>query len=192
MPNYCDNELILTHSDPKMIMRAIKAFRRDKLMTEFHPCPQELIDTIAGSYGEGYQQELLKFKQELNIKYFGYQDWYAWNNANWGTKWDVGGSREQYAWIDSHNVKFNFQSAWCPPLGFYEHLESLGFTVSAYYFEGGCAFCGMYSDGNDDYYEILECKSQWVIDNIPEDIDNSMCISQSYAEWEDDNQLETA
>jgi hypothetical protein len=190
MPNYCNNQLLLTHSDKKMILKAIKGFRKNNLMTEFCPCPKELTDTMTGSYSEGYHQELLKFKQELNIKYFGYQDWYAWNNANWGTKWDVGGHREDINWIDAHNVRFSFDSAWCPPIAFYEKLEQLGFTVSAYYFEGGMAFCGMYSDGIDDCYDIEECKSQWIIDNIPEDIDNAFCISEQYAQWEEENQEE--
>ena len=51
MPNWCDNNLFLTHDDPEIIKRAEDAFNRGELMTEFHPCPKELTETMAGFCG---------------------------------------------------------------------------------------------------------------------------------------------
>ena len=90
MPNWCENSLTLTHEDSSMIDRAEKAIKDGNLFSEFHPCPKELQDTASGFFGnEGYAAELQKFTEELNKKYFGYRDWYDWNLANWGTKWDI-------------------------------------------------------------------------------------------------------
>jgi Ferredoxin-like domain in Api92-like protein len=42
------------------------------------------------------------------------ENWYEWNNANWGTKWDRG------EYILNHRsdnqLAIGFQTAWCPPL----------------------------------------------------------------------------
>lgn len=47
-----------------------------------------------------------------NIKKYGYKDWYDWNIANWGTKWD--------AWSPSvettdNEIMIEFQTAWSTP-----------------------------------------------------------------------------
>ena len=46
-----------------------------------------------------------------------------------------------------------FDTAWSPPLGLYERLKVLGYTVKAYYFEPGMCFAGEWIDGEDTYYE---------------------------------------
>ena len=73
-------------------------------------------------------------------------------------------------------------SAWSPPTGFYEKLEDLGFTVKAYYYEGGCAFCGIWENNIDEQYSI-DGNAKWVTENIPAVLDNEFCISSNMAEW---------
>ena len=184
MPNWCSNTLSLSHPDSTMIDRVEKAVKEDKLFSEFYPCPKELTETKSGFFGnDGYQAELQKFTEELNIKHFGYRDWYDWNCANWGTKWEAA---ECIANRDDENLIFmSFDTAWSPPIAFYEKLCELGFSVEAMYYESGCAYCGTWEDGIDDCYTI-EGNSKWVEKHIPRGLDDEFCISMGMAEWEDD------
>jgi hypothetical protein len=65
----------------------------------------------------------------------------------------------------------------------------MGYSIRAYYFEGGCCFCGRWEDGEDEGYSLdfpeNESPVEWVKENIPADIDAEMFISDSYADWED-------
>ena len=186
MPNYCDNNVFLQHEDDSMIERAEQAFNRGELISEFFPCPKELTETVSGYCGEGtYAQELLDFKQKLNIKWFGSANWFDWAVSNWGTKWDVGvsgGGGDGYVSRSPNSLTLSFMSAWSPPTGFYEKLEDLGFTVKAYYYEGGCAFCGIWENNIDEQYSI-DGNAKWVTENIPAVLDNEFCISSNMAEW---------
>jgi hypothetical protein len=62
----------------------------------------------------------------------------------------------------------------------------MGFSIKAYYFEGGMGFCGMWENGSDDYYSI-EGNSEWVLNNIPASINQHFGISDNMAEWEAEN-----
>jgi hypothetical protein len=185
MPNWCANNVILTHEDASMIKRAKDAFDNHSFLSEFKPCPKELHETLAGFCGEGtYAQELLEFKEKLNFKWFGYKNWYDWQVSNWGTKWDIGGENSGFSNLQSDNeLWLNFDSAWSPPIDFYPTLVELGFNVKAYYYESGCAFCGIWEDGIDDQYGI-DGNAKWVTENIPAELDAEFCISNNMAEWE--------
>ena len=107
---------------------------------------------------------------------------YGWCSENWGTKWDVECS-DAVDNLSEGSLDLWFDSAWGPPIGFYQHLESLGFTVEAYYYESGVGFCGKFEDGEDDYIDITG-DSAWVKENVPADIDECFAISDSMADWE--------
>jgi hypothetical protein len=160
MPNWCSNTLTITHSDAAQIERAVKAFRKGSLMNEFYPDP-------SGEWN------------------------YDWSVNNWGTKWDVGGENcgDPDVSDDGKTVYFNFDSAWAPPLLFYEKLEEQGFDVQAMYYEPGIAFAGIYSDGYDDYYEFANMRSDEVADVLPGDLNDYFGISETMAEYEDDEPL---
>jgi hypothetical protein len=70
-----------------------------------------------------------------------------------------------------------FDSAWSPPTDAYAKLAEMGFLVKGFYFEGGCAFCGSWIDGVEDFYNIEEYSYKWVRENIPRYIDDEMGIS---------------
>jgi hypothetical protein len=186
MPNWCSNSVTLSHDNPEMIARAVKGYLASSLINEFLPCPQELIDTIAGSYGDEDKQRELELKQKANFEKYGAKDWYDWSIANWGTKWDVGG--DEYTQANPNTCRFSFESAWAPPIQFFEHLESLGFQVEAMYYEPGMCFCGIYSDGFDEYYEYSDMDSTDVATHIPSQLDEEFSISESMAEWENDQE----
>jgi len=189
MPNWCDNTLELRHEDPAMIKRAKEAFEAGRLLDEFIPVPQQLKDTRAGFYGKDtYEQELLDATEALNIKWFKHKNWWDFCVQEWGTKWDVG--RDGYINTEDPNyLSLSFQSAWSPPIDAYAKLLDMGFEVYALYYESGIGFCGCFDQGIDDCYSI-DGNSKWVVDCIPDYIDEAFCISESMAEWEDDNEEE--
>ena len=89
MPNWCYNTATFSHEDPAMIERLAKAADNDKVLQEFIPCPQELLETTAGRL-IGNAQVYLEEKEKSNLDKYGYKCWYDWCVANWGTKWDFG------------------------------------------------------------------------------------------------------
>jgi hypothetical protein len=133
MPNWCLNKLTVEHTDVSMVDRFEKAYNLGKACEEFLPLPE----------GE---------------------DWYGWQINNWGTKWDIGADmgtdREEYhglkaTRVDSQ-VSCSFDSAWSPPIGLYDKLVELGYTVRASYWEPGMAFCGIWNDGADNCIEYTD------------------------------------
>ena len=186
MPNWCDNTLELRHEDPAMIKRAKEAFEAGRLQDEFIPVPQQLADTRAGFYGKDtYEQELLEATEVLNVKWFNHKNWWDFCVQEWGTKWDVG--TEGYINAEDPNyLSLSFQSAWSPPIDAYAKLLDMGFEVYALYYESGMGFCGCFDQGIDDCYSI-DGNSKWVVDCIPDYIDEAFCISESMAEWEEEN-----
>jgi len=189
MPNWCDNTLELRHEDPAMIKRAKEAFEAGRLLDEFIPVPQQLKDTRAGFYGKDtYEQELLEATEALNVKWFKHKNWWDFCVQEWGTKWDVG--RDGYINTEDPNyLSLSFQSAWSPPIDAYAKLLDMGFEVYALYYESGIGFCGCFDQGIDDCYSI-DGNSKWVVDCIPDYIDEAFCISESMAEWEEENREE--
>jgi hypothetical protein len=179
MPNWCNNTITLKHSNPEMLVRAKNSLLEGKFLQEFIPCPQELQDTVSGWAGEENDT-----KRAKNLKEYGFADWYDWCCANWGTKWDV----ESYsAEINDGVLEASFDSAWSPPLEAYVTLEELGFEVEAMYYESGMGFCGVYADGQDDYYELGDLSSDEVKESIPQSLDEAFYISENMAEWEQEN-----
>ena len=133
MPNWCMNKLTVSHVDSVMVDRFEKAYNLGKACNEFLPLPE----------GE---------------------DWYNWQINNWGTKWDIGADvgTEKEEWYGlkatrvDNEVSCSFDSAWAPPIGLYDKLVELGYTVRASYWEPGMAFCGIWNDGADNYVEYTD------------------------------------
>lgn len=136
MPNWSSNNLTVK-ADPKNpeaisqladFMNKLNAAKDSKLgiFTQFFPCPQELYDNPGN----------------------GFDTWYAWHVANWGTKWDVFHSDITFFEDnDNANVQMTFDTAWSPPLVFAKEVSLLypllSFRVA--YSEGGMGFAG-YTD----------------------------------------------
>ena len=184
MPNWCNNGITIRHADPAMIDRVIKG--KDGLLMEFLPTPAPLLDTTAGSFGDNEKQRELERLQEENIRTYGFKDWYDWNCNNWGTKWDV--SFDSVERTDANTVQASFDSAWAPPTGAYEKLMALGFEIEAFYYEPGMCFVGKWDNGVDEYYEYNGETSATVRESIGAELDDYFGISESMAEWEEENQ----
>ena len=123
MPNWCANNLTVEHDDPAMLDKFVEAFKAKKV-----------CETFVGKHPED-------------------ADWYDWNVANWGTKWDIGGEQCGEPVRDNKRVMVSFDSAWSPPISLYEKLVEDGFLVHASYFEPGLGFCGTWINGWDNYID---------------------------------------
>ena len=185
MPNYCANTLTLAHSDPAMIQRVQDAVARGELLNEFVPVPKALTETVSGSVPVD-EEAAHKAQEEANREAYGYTNWYDFCNAEWGTKWDVDA---EVIMATPSQVDLAFDSAWAPPICWYEKMLALGFEVDAYYYESGMGFCGHYDNGSDLYYEIGETSAE-TKDSVPSDIDDMFSISECQYEYEQENRDE--
>ena len=180
MPNWCNNTLRLTHEDPKMIARANDALARGEFFNEFVPVPKELFETAASSATD---EKLTN----ANIKKFGYASWYDFCINEWGTKWDTDCHSVDTYEEHPNTLETVFDTAWAPPIQFYEKLERLGFQVEAKYYESGMCFAGIYTEGLDDYYELSGMSAAEVEQKIPEELDAEFGISENMYQWEAEN-----
>jgi hypothetical protein len=185
MPNWCNNVIELAHEDPAMLERAKAALNRGEFLEEFIPVPASL-KIVAGRVGDGDEQRKLEEDTARNLATHGYGNWYDFCVGEWGTKWDVGGDGMTCE-IENGRISTSFDSAWAPPCNAYEKLVDLGFSVRAYYYEGGMCFAGVWEDGNDDYYDLGGMDSEAVKEELPAVLDEMFCISESMAEWEEEN-----
>jgi len=152
MPNWCMNKLTISHPNPNMVDRFEKAYNLGKTCSEFLPLPE----------GE---------------------DWYNWQINNWGTKWDIGSDNNEAHGLKptvvGNQATMSFDSAWSPPVGLYEKLQELGFSVEATYFEPGMAYCGIWRDGDDHYVEYTHK------DMIPKRIWNDYNLDEFFIDEEE-------
>lgn len=126
MPNWCHNDVLITHDDPTQLERIKRAFVENRLCEEFLPV--------------SHLPQNKQYDAALRL---------------WGTKTNVGGGDEESGdvTLDENSLSLNFETAWSPPIGLFDALVEAGFTVDASYFEPGCAFVGVYVDGSHVCYD---------------------------------------
>jgi hypothetical protein len=193
MPNWCNNTLELQHKDPAMIERAKAAMIRGEFLHEFIPVPLCLTETVAGSFGDPEKQAALLKSEQDNLNAYNYKNWYDFCVAEWGTKWDVGGSDYGNPTItEDGKMIAGFDSAWSPPTNAMERLVEMGFTVKLYYYEPGMCFAGIWEGDehgfNDDFYEYGDMSSSEVAEQLPAELNDMFCISDTVAEYEAENE----
>jgi len=190
MPNWCNNSVEIYHDDPAMLERVRTAFNDGRLLDELIPVPTSLR-IVSGRCGadDNPEQIALEAAQKNNIEVHGYKDWYDYCVSEWGTKWDVGADGNPAQDIPG-GLLLGFESAWSPPTTAYSKLEDLGFRIRAMYYEGGMAFAGVWDNGNDDYYEYGGWDSKEIAETLPVELDEAFGISESVAEWEEENKKE--
>lgn len=160
MPNWCNNAVAFAHSDPAMIQRIVKGWNERRLFSEFFPVPSDVPNAI------------------------------EWANNNWGTKWDTGINDPEDPLLvmdlDARSVRLGFDTAWGPPIQFYQKMQGIGFTVNAMYYEGGMLFCGSFTDGINQIYDVPN-NSKLVSAIVPEAIDTAFDITNNIAMWEEED-----
>ena len=159
MPNWCSNQATI-HGTKEQILELVGAYERGGVIQNYLPVPEEVEDKRL----------------------------YCVNN--WGTKWDFGKTQytpdEECDWqVDEEGyglVHLRFETAWSPPLGWYEALDKLDMTVEAYYFEPGMAFCGQWSNPVEGIIdEEIEIHNP---SDVPYIISQVFNTDEIYDEWE--------
>jgi len=160
MPNWCANVVVVSHADKSKLdeFRQLAMDNQTKVSAGFM---NVLLPRPAGEE----------------------ESWYDWNVSNWGTKWDV----DVYVTEDTdESVTLSFDSAWAPPVRFYDYLTEQGYTVKGYYYESGMGFAGIYENGQNDEY-ALEGDADDVAATIPEELDEMFNIVGYIRDWEEEN-----
>lgn len=187
MPNWCENNLFITHKDADKRKELLEIIKKDEgFLSVLLPCPEEL-KIEAGYFGDTDKGAEMAKLYEENKKKYGYSHWYDWQVGNWGTKWDICDIHEMDIGEDGIHISFN--TAWSPPIEAYDRLTELGYEIDAQYYEGGCAFVGRYEGGEDQCFDIPATYKE-VIEQIPEELDDIFCISEGMREMEEENELE--
>ena len=187
MPNWCNNNLTLTHKDPAMIKRAYDALERGEFLQEFVPVPEQL-KIVAGCVGDPDEQKKLEADTARNVAELGYGNWYDYCCGEWGTKWDVGEQGCSDIHPDGTMLHTYFDSAWAPPTRAYDKLVELGFGVEAMYYEGGMAYAGSYGENGDEEINLEGMTADQVEQEYPE-LDECFGISESMREYEEPEEL---
>ncbi len=70
-------------------------------------------------------------KGYFNLQRYGYEDWYDWSRAKWGTKWNA---CDTYITVDyDGELCFTFNTAWCTPEDVFRKLAQMGYEFTVAY-----------------------------------------------------------
>lgn len=187
MPNWCNNTIEITGPKDKIQALYQGATAEDGgLLNTMVPMPEGLRDTVAPAPRDSEQPVI-----------DGFDNWYDWSVARWGTKWDV--SPEGLEFIENQDGTATlsgwFDSAWAPPMTACERFctDNPDVQITLDYHEPGMCFVGRaeYADGDlvdDTYYDYGEFTSKTVRDAIGAEMDDYWAISENMAEWEEENE----
>jgi hypothetical protein len=195
MPNYCNNNIVITGPN-SVIDKIEKIAKGDKgdLLQYFYPMPKELNDTIAGPEPKTKKEKLEK--RRLQVEY-GASNWYDWRVENWGTKWDImefyNINRKEIG-EDESEISLGFDTAWAPALGAYEKFidENSNCSLKAYYYEPGCDFMGEWDNGIDSCFEVAKygLDDDFWKQGIGSTLDDYFGITESMAQYLEDTMMD--
>jgi hypothetical protein len=173
VPNYCENGL--TIKGPKDALDDITSTGFS--MQRFVPMPEALAGIVSGAtkvdgivYFEwrdvdGKSVPVTAAELQSLQEQYGATNWYGWNIANWGAKWDAKG---EWTRLSDTEAFVSFHTAWSPPEAFVRRLAALYPQVSF-----RLAFC---EQGYDFYGWVLfdwtveeKWEKEWRPDDSPED-----------------------
>ena len=195
MPNYCNNNIVITGPN-SVIDKIEKIANGDKgdLLQYFYPMPKELNDTVAGPEPKTKKEKLEK--RRLQVEY-GASNWYDWRVENWGTKWDImefyNINRKEIG-EDESEISLGFDTAWAPALGAYEKFidENSNCSLKAYYYEPGCDFMGEWDNGIDSCFEVAKygLDDDFWKQGIGSTLDDYFGITESMAQYLEDTMMD--
>lgn len=83
-----------------------------------HPIPKALEgETSPLPRLENETDEEFQTRMKSNLLLYGAKDWYDWNIANWGTKWNA--CHSQIEEVEDEYLNVRFDTAWSPPLDWF-------------------------------------------------------------------------
>ncbi len=144
-----------------------------------HSDPEQIERAEEALGRRGFMNEFLPTPPDV--------DSYTWHIEKWGTKWDVEASTLEHI-LDG--IRVTYESAWAPPIMFYQHLLELDFEVRALYFEPGVKFCGIFEDGEDTFYSLSDLNSEQVKDLITSELESEFGILGYFSESEEEESEE--
>jgi hypothetical protein len=176
--------------------KAVDAWNNNKFFGTLVPEPdykttpvKKTYPEISAQYAKTDEERVEVLKNEPTIR----EDaWWDWRVQNWGTKWEVCSDEAWHEVIEKDGkIEFraSFSTAWSPPTDFYDRLVEQGYVVDAKYYEGGCAFCGWYVDGDDSCYNL---DGDWknIRKTIPRELDDEFDIVQGILEYKHQDLLD--
>ena len=179
MPNWCDNRVTISHTDKEKLKALVQAAVDGRMFNHVVPMPEELNT----SFMQDQSMDEVKATRQKNKETYGYEDWYDFCVAEWGTKWDA--AELHINFITDNEVGLSFDTAWSPPLGVYDALERQGFNVVAYFNEEGMGFCGKYESGEQFNFDHEELESSQ--DPIAQDVDAEYLIVERQKHFAEEN-----
>jgi hypothetical protein len=186
MPNWTSNRITLKHKDTDKIKALLVAHAEGKgILQHLIPCPEELNDDDLTSWSHGPEQEAREKKKAAMRKKYGYESWYEWHNAHWGTKWDLCDPEVEV--VGENTVLISCQTAWSPPIDAFDTLINRDWYVRALFLGEGCEFAGIYDNGEcEDYNHIGDSRAARA--NLPQELDDAFNIIDTLEEWERENE----
>ncbi|EKX37445.1 hypothetical protein GUITHDRAFT_116408 [Guillardia theta CCMP2712] len=109
-------------------------------------------------------------------------DWFLWTYEHWGTKWDVSDPTWERNDLSFH---LKFETAWAPPIPFYEYLESADggdWIVDAIFHSAAAEVVGRYACGSQKTWKYTFHDPNWR-DRLPKKIVDEAGLDREYAEW---------
>ena len=113
MPNWAYNN-IRFEGNPRTLQRLFKLLKSEEYLFDFNkiiPCPEKLKS-------DDWQSDKEIARQ--NVEQYGYEGWYDWNVAKWGTKWQPSDTRFENG-IKGRLV-YCFDTAYEPPTPVIEEI----------------------------------------------------------------------
>lgn len=160
MPNWCQNVAYIKHEDKTEIDKIIAELDKKDEAQLFN----SLVPNPSGEWD------------------------YDWSVSNWGCKWDASVYEYWYE-EEAEHLYISFDTAWGPPIEFYNQIGQLGYEVRAFYREEGMGFAGLYDNGDDDYYEYVGLSADEIEEQLPTELDEMFSISQYQRDCEQDEEI---
>lgn len=152
MPNWTHNTVTF-EGRGQTLQRLAKALKSKSSVFTFNniiPCPPALLN-------DEWQHN--KEVAALNVVKYGYEGWYDWRVAKWGTKWEAVDAR----WHNKEGggIIYTFDTAWSPPTDVVDEIArrypSLTITHEFHEEAGMYPSCRRtYKEGSDPIEEEIE------------------------------------
>lgn len=126
MPNHITNKIEF-YGEKENIKKVLELIKGEEGCIDFNkiiPTPENI-----------YQGDLGEVERML----YGKNNWYDWNIAHWGTKWNAYSD-----WLDEENDVVYFDTAWSCPLPILDALAKLCYEYNV-------SFSGKWADENRGY-----------------------------------------
>jgi hypothetical protein len=196
MPNWCNNNITIEGPKDKIknLWDNIQADPDKGFFQHLVPAPKELDGTTSPTPEPGWAN--YKGPQPVVD---GCDNWYDWRVKYWGTKWDISIDDSGLFYEedgDKAYIKGWYDTAWAPALDCFDTFlrKHNDIYITNLYFEGGCDFAGIYTDGHDDCINPSDYKADDFLeadrDTVVGQLDECFSIGESMAEYEAEQETE--